>query len=173
MHRSRKWRRGTTDDPPPRATPLADRISRIGWATTESGCWEWRGSRDANGYGRFSRRDGSHLAHRIVYSLLVGGLRDDEVLRHRCDNPPCVNPDHLTPGTPADNVEDASKRNRLYSYSRPDVTHCRNGHDVTQPGSLSTVNSKGRNPHRTCVQCAKDRMARFEERRKQRIEVDQ
>ena len=77
-----------------------------------SGCWIWLGHRDKRGYGRMylNRRQG--FAHRYIYQHFKGGLRDDQLLRHTCDNPPCVNPDHLIPGTDADNARDMVERGR-------------------------------------------------------------
>lgn len=79
-------------------------------------CWEWGGERCKLGYGRFyvyaggSRR--MHLAHRYV--LADDGVRvDGLVVRHSCDNPPCVNPAHLTPGSQLENVQDAIDRGRI------------------------------------------------------------
>ena len=50
---------------------------------------------------------------RFVYTVQFGRIPDGLLVRHKCDNPACINPDHLELGTPAENAEDASKRNRL------------------------------------------------------------
>lgn len=52
------------------------------------------------------------FAHREVYLRLVGPIPDGLLIRHSCDNPPCVNPAHLLPGTVADNSADMVERNR-------------------------------------------------------------
>jgi hypothetical protein len=79
---------------------------------TESGCWEWIGAKGRFGYGciRIQRR--LYQSHRLSYSWFVGSLGVDRVVRHRCDNPPCVNPAHLEIGTHADNVRDTISRGR-------------------------------------------------------------
>ena len=78
----------------------------------DTGCWQWRGPRAAFGYGRV-RHNGKYIpAHRLVYQLYNGPIPEGMVVRHKCDNPPCVNPDHLELGTPLDNVKDWIERGR-------------------------------------------------------------
>lgn len=79
------------------------------------GCWEWLGSRCGGGYGGFFIHGRSYKAHRISL-LLTTGEWPIEVL-HRCDNPPCVRPDHLLGGTHTDNMRDAVAKGRI-SYPR-------------------------------------------------------
>lgn len=77
------------------------------------GCWLWAGSRSTRGYGMFRRSKGSHAAHRIAWELANGrAVPDGLVVRHTCDNPPCVNPAHLLIGTMADNYRDSVERGR-------------------------------------------------------------
>ena len=79
---------------------------------TKESCWEWTAGKDSNGYGRI-RHDGPDvLAHRVSYELFVGFIPDGLHVRHRCDNPGCVNPYHLEVGTVADNVRDRDERGR-------------------------------------------------------------
>lgn len=78
-------------------------------------CWEWKGTRDVDGYGKFHY--GSHdviRAHRLSFIMANGiaELSSEIVVRHHCDNPPCVRPDHLASGTPADNNSDCASRGR-------------------------------------------------------------
>jgi len=77
------------------------------------GCWLWTGASAAGGYGH-SHRDGRHFyAHRAAYEAMHGdGTADGMVVRHKCDNPPCVNPSHLEVGTHADNARDCLRRGR-------------------------------------------------------------
>lgn len=79
--------------------------------TTESGCWEWTGWR-AHGYGYFFHEGKDQRAHRVSYELFVGSIPDGLVVMHSCDNRPCVNPDHLSVGTQADNVRDMVAKGR-------------------------------------------------------------
>lgn len=75
-------------------------------------CWEWQGSRQHYGHGLMSVK-GKHLkTHRISYELHVGPIPVGLCVRHKCDNPPCVNPDHLEVGTLADNNRDRDLRGR-------------------------------------------------------------
>lgn len=79
----------------------------------DSGCWGYVGAKDQYGYGKFSvgrRRLG---AHRISYAIHCGDIPDDMVVMHKCDNPACVNPDHLTLGTVKDNVHDCIEKGRF------------------------------------------------------------
>lgn len=78
---------------------------------TETGCWEWQGPRHANGYGRACVNGRPNWAHRHAFALHNGYWPTKHVL-HSCDNPPCINPDHLREGTPADNMRDRDSRGR-------------------------------------------------------------
>ncbi|QHB41407.1 endonuclease [Mycobacterium phage Megiddo] len=98
------------------STPL-EAVQRMGWTVTASDCWEWNGWRNDNGYGEYGTRigdvkTGEILAHRLAYIAWHGPIPEDQEVRHRCDNPPCVNPDHLEIGTHADNMNDAKIRGR-------------------------------------------------------------
>lgn len=76
------------------------------------GCWEWKGHRDAWGYGQFKHKGTAAKAHRVSYELFVGPIPEGLVLMHKCDNPKCVRPDHLEPGTQEDNVRDRNSKGR-------------------------------------------------------------
>jgi HNH endonuclease len=148
---------------PKRDQSLEDRVHGTGWTVMSTGCWEWRGSRNENGYGIVNvRRQGAEnaRAHRVVYELAVGPIPEGLVLRHSCDNPPCVNPEHLTPGTHADNSQDMVERGRHWAHGR---TACNNGHDLTAPGAIRIVR-RTRGEEKNCVECARARQRRYEER---------
>lgn len=74
-------------------------------------CWEWAGGRD-NGYGCVKFLNKSFLAHRVSYLLFKGKIPKGCVVRHSCDNPLCINPQHLLVGSHADNVKDRVERCR-------------------------------------------------------------
>jgi hypothetical protein len=79
----------------------------------ESGCIEWQRA-TANGYGRIHAGVGQLSSHRVAYMLAHGDIPSGHQVLHRCDNPPCVNPDHLFTGSNMENVADmvAKGRNR-------------------------------------------------------------
>lgn len=81
--------------------------------TGPSECWMWTGSRDGCGYGKAYHDGKPRLAHRLAYSYAHGRFpAKGLVVRHRCDVPSCVNPDHLELGTQADNIHDMDRRER-------------------------------------------------------------
>lgn len=92
------------------------------------GCWLWKASKDKNGYGIF-RGDLAGVmftrAHRFSYALHTGDLLVNMQALHTCDNPSCVNPDHLFSGTIADNMRDKAQKGR----SRAPVGE-QNGHAI-------------------------------------------
>lgn len=85
---------------------------------TES-CWLWTASKDRDGYGHFAR---NKRAHRISYILIKGKIPKGLWVLHKCDNPPCVNPDHLYLGTIKENTKDKNERGR-YNPSYGEKSH--------------------------------------------------
>lgn len=75
-------------------------------------CMEWVGSRTGAGYGTLAMEGGSAYAHRLAWERANGPIPGGLVVRHKCDNPPCVNPDHLEVGTQYDNIHDMIARGR-------------------------------------------------------------
>ena len=91
----------------------------------DSGCWEWQGGKSSNGYGLFYAQGkyGKHTgAHRYSYETFIGTIPEGLLVLHKCDNPGCVNPDHLYLGSQSDNIISASQKGRLYSGSRRIIT---------------------------------------------------
>lgn len=156
---------------PVRDWPLIARLVDIGWDVTDRGCWEWRGARHEHGYGVFTAERlgfNNARAHRVMWEMHNGPIPHGLVVRHRCDVRACVNPDHLEPGTVAENQADMVRRGRSIAYStgRYDGV-CVNGkHDVTQPGSLKQVAKKGRGTYWSCVGCDQERKQKYELRKK-------
>ena len=79
-------------------------------AAEPSDCWEWQSTKNHRGYGKFWLNGRTDLAHRVSYLFHKGSIPDGFLVRHTCDNPPCVNPDHLLVGTVKDNARDAIER---------------------------------------------------------------
>ena len=77
-----------------------------------AGCWNWIGPLNNMGYGKFSFANTSLQAHRFSYEMVNGELGRGKVVRHTCDNPKCVNPDHLVMGTHSENTQDMYARQR-------------------------------------------------------------
>ncbi len=77
----------------------------------EDECWWWQLGK-ASGYGRIQWRGRAEGAHRIAFEV-ANGRKPEGLVRHTCDNPPCVNPAHLLEGTHQDNIRDAAERKRM------------------------------------------------------------
>lgn len=95
--------------------PLADRFAEK-VERADGGCWNWTGSKNAQGYGFIADRTGAGKKLRATHVALElsGRPRPANALAlHSCDNPQCVNPDHLRWGTPKDNVRDCIERGRF------------------------------------------------------------
>ncbi|WP_157773087.1 HNH endonuclease [Rhodococcoides fascians] len=75
-------------------------------------CLEWVEYRDKDGYGRTTVRGQKDGAHRVAYRVHVGPIPDGKRVLHTCDNPPCINPDHLFLGDPVDNTRDMMTKGR-------------------------------------------------------------
>lgn len=94
-----------------KSIPLTEKLKNI--VITVSGCWEYQGNRDKNGYGRI-KKNGKRLgAHVVSYEIHKGQIENGLCICHTCDNPPCINPEHLFKGTHKENSEDAIRKGRL------------------------------------------------------------
>lgn len=117
-----------------------DRVERSG----EPGeCWLWTGTTMMNGYGEM-RLDGTRwYVHRLAYEALVGPIPEGLHIDHLCRVRNCVNPDHLEPVTPEENV----RRGVPYNAKK---THCPRQHPYDR------INKRGA---RVCGKC-QDRQKR-------------
>ena len=96
-----------------------------------TGCWNWTGGRDSSGYGTFTIDQKQYIAPRFAAYLWKGfDLNSDLLVLHHCDNPRCVNPEHLFFGTVKDNSQDAIAKGRLRR------TFCKRGHELSSENTL-------------------------------------
>lgn len=95
---------------------ILDRLlGKVLFDTNGRGCWVWIGSRSENGYGQVQFRGRQWRSHRVSWSVFNGAIPEGKKVLHKCDNPPCINPNHLFTGTQSDNLLDCSRKGRLNS----------------------------------------------------------
>lgn len=141
-------------------------LDDTGWDITSSGCWEWRGGRNEHGYGivNLARRGLSAArVHRLMFERYHGVIPDGNVIRHKCDNPPCVNPAHLETGTQHQNIMDMVERGRHCDFGR---TECRNGHPITDPSTYRIQDRGERGEEKVCLRCQRERHLRYNEKKR-------
>jgi hypothetical protein len=91
------------------------RMPEAFWSHVEKtdGCWIWHRGIDKQGYGTLKCWGKVSKAHRVSWELHNGPIPDDLFVCHKCDNPPCVNPEHLFLGTNKDNCDDRDRKGRV------------------------------------------------------------
>lgn len=96
---------------PEKKAEMQERFEHF-FAKTE-GCWNWLGAKkDKLLYGTFRFRNKMYIAHRVSFTLYRGEIPEKKLVLHTCDNPSCVNPEHLKIGTHLDNQHDKRARGR-------------------------------------------------------------
>lgn len=114
-----------------------------------TGCWIWAGTKNGKGYGLAGYRTWSTSIHRTMYKIIHGvTLTTQQFVCHRCDTPPCCNPDHLFLGNNDINTADRTAKRRHHELR---VTHCPRGHAYDEK---NTYIWKGNNS-RHCKICAR------------------
>lgn len=133
-----------------------------------SGCWLWGGSAIPSGYGqiRIEQTGPGALLLATHVSLQIHGrpLPPGMHACHKCDNPPCVNPDHLFHGTRSDNMKDCFAKGRmpprkLGILKKNPRLICKNGHEVDNDLYIRPDGMRG------CRACIRDTKKRMRERR--------
>jgi HNH endonuclease len=121
---------------------INERFSKRFVVDDVSGCWNWTGTSTNDGYGliagvlngkRYVKAGQKMLAHRVSWLMFRGEIPEGDgyhgtIVMHKCDNPRCVNPDHLMLGTQADNVKDMIVKGRKVAgeyQKRKGVEHFR------------------------------------------------
>lgn len=94
---------------------------------TDEDCWEWTGSRDKDGYGKFNVRGANGKwtwarAHRVFWLLFKGEIPEGKIVCHSCDWPPCVNGSHLFLSDWQGNVDDMMAKGRQNHVGCPKLT---------------------------------------------------
>lgn len=149
-------------------TRLAESFWENVHANPETGCWEWEGCRDTTGYGRYWFTDlrVQRPAHRVAYEYLVDLVPAELHVDHLCRVRNCVNPDHLDPVTPSENVR-RGERSRRFELQ----THCVNGHELS--GDNLYLDAKKYRHCRICRYEAgkRHRLAETPEQREHRLSV--
>jgi hypothetical protein len=102
MKKPRPWRLNTEEK-------LFDKFVEC---EPNSGCWLWVGTRDPGNYGVSCHNYKLYKAHRLFWTFRNGPIPEKMHVLHKCDTPPCVNPDHLWLGTHQDNITDMMLKGR-------------------------------------------------------------
>lgn len=146
------------------AKPVLPRFLAGIQAESGSDCWIWKGCRNWANYGTMRKNGKNAFTHRIAWEIYKGEIPKGLFVLHRCDNPPCCNPEHLFLGTPQDNSRDMTAKGRHHYKLR---ASCRHGHPFTEENIFWYRGS------RICRHCTKKRQLRFYLRRRAALDTPQ
>lgn len=150
-HYRRAQRTGSPTGTRPIGRPKVDPIETLhkGISVTRTGCWQWSGALNRDGYGVLTVDRKPYRAHRFAYERLVGEIPDGLELDHLCRNRACVRPSHLEPVTPQVNTHRGFGPSGINSR----VERCNRGHEFAPENTL-WMNSRSRpRPYRRCRTC--------------------
>lgn len=140
------------------STQYIEKLRARFWGRVQKGdpgeCWIWRAAVDSCGYGRIKVANRGQKANRVAYALTHGDVPGDMNVCHRCDNPACVNPNHLFLGTRAQNMRDMVRkgrsmrgmRNNRAVLSKADVIEIRHKYVPNRYGCKRLGKEYGVNP---------------------------
>lgn len=151
--------------------PLPDIREGDDYVVQPTGCWEWAKHIDSWGYGRKAIKSKSTPAHRVSFAYHYGipmSALDGIVVCHSCDNPRCVNPEHLFLGSTWDNALD------MYSKGRHPNSHimlqnkCKHGHDLSGDNVRIKTGANG-NVRKICRKCTCERSKRYQRKKREAL----
>jgi len=113
------------------------------------GCWNWKLSKGKRGYAQFWMAGAIRIASRASWELHYGEIPGELFVCHHCDNPACVNPEHLFLGTPSDNIRDCVRKGRQRQVRKQ---FCPSGHPYSDENTYLASSGS-----RHCRECIKKR----------------
>ena len=129
-------------------------------------CWEWTGAVAGNNkYGAFWDGEKVVRAHRFSYEIHKGMLQEGKIIMHSCDNPVCVNPDHLSVGTQSENMKDCAAKGRRkpglvivkkLKSERIKSKNCIRGHELTDENKSSYFCKTKNRVVEVCLMCKRE-----------------
>lgn len=147
---------------PLKPRPLTERMREKIRICAETGCHEWTAGRSSQGYGVIHHTGRQHRAHRVAWEINRGPIPSGKHIDHLCRNRGCVNPDHLEPVMPRENI--------LRSPIAPPALNaaklfCQAGHELVDDNLDSHALKSGR---RSCVICCRARWRAYYHRKRTR-----
>lgn len=136
--------------------------------TLDSGCIKWQGAVTKAGYPTLNVNGKKEYVHRILARIYLElDSYPDMHVMHKCDNPKCININHLKLGTPSDNMKDCAEKNRVNNQNF-NKEFCVSGHEFTDANTYISYRrlATGMKRRRHCRACMVTARKRFQERNK-------